>query len=91
MRRRWLVESMMSMGEWCYIMFAERFLLNAFVFCGNAIDSLFCFLTTRVFRYMNVTLKDAVFIDRCGKYHAYDNFMVPARMVKFIHVPGQVN
>lgn len=74
---------MMSMGECCYDTFVKRF-------GGNAIDLSFCLLNARVSRFMNITLTDAVFIDRCGKYQAYDNFMVPARMIKFIQVPGQV-
>lgn len=39
---------------------------------------------------MNITLKEVVFIDQCGKYHAYDNFMVQARMIRFVHVPQEV-
>lgn len=36
-------------------------------------------------------MSEVVFIDQRGRYHAFDNFMIPARNIKFIHIPEKVN
>lgn len=41
-------------------------------------------------RFMNITMNEVVFIDQRGKYHAFDNFMIPARNIKFVHIPEKV-
>lgn len=40
---------------------------------------------------MNVTMNEVVFIDQRRKMHAFDSFLVPARNIKYIHVPEEVN
>lgn len=40
---------------------------------------------------MNITLDEVVFIDQRRKMHAFDNFLVPARNIKYVHVPEEVN
>lgn len=40
---------------------------------------------------MNITLTEVVFIDQRKQMHAFDNFMVPAKNIKYIHVPEEVN
>lgn len=40
---------------------------------------------------MNITLSDVVFIDERKQMHAFDNFMVRARHMKYLHIPKQVN
>lgn len=44
----------------------------------------------RFFRFMNITLNEVVFIDQRKQMHAYDDFMVPARNIKYIHIPKEV-
>lgn len=82
---------MMSMGEYCDELFVNR-MNNDFKCDFYAQIFLFVyFVDVCVFSFMNITLTEVVFIDQRGKYHAYDNFMVPARLIKFLHVPEQVN
>lgn len=39
---------------------------------------------------MNITLSEVVFIDERKQMHPFDNFMVKARLIKFIHIPQEV-
>lgn len=40
---------------------------------------------------MNITMKNAVFIDQRGKMHPFDEFSITSRNVKFIHIPKDVS
>lgn len=39
---------------------------------------------------MNITLNEVVFIDQRKQMHAFETFMVPARIIKYVHIPKEV-
>ncbi|KAL7735059.1 hypothetical protein ACLKA6_005146 [Drosophila palustris] len=41
--------------------------------------------------HMTCELTQAVFIDRNGEHHAFDNFMVRNRMIRLLHVPADLD
>ncbi|EDW09719.1 uncharacterized protein LOC6579911 [Drosophila mojavensis] len=41
--------------------------------------------------HMTCELTDAVFIDRNGKCHAFDNFLIRNRMIRLLHVPADLD
>ncbi|KAH8404129.1 hypothetical protein KR215_010260 [Drosophila sulfurigaster] len=41
--------------------------------------------------HMTCELTDAVFIDRNGEQHAFDNFMVRNRMIRLLHLPADLD
>lgn len=40
---------------------------------------------------MNITMENVVFIDQRQQMRLFDNFLVLARNIKYIHVPKEVN
>lgn len=41
--------------------------------------------------HMTCELTDAVFFDRNGEQHVFDNFMVRNRMIRLLHVPADLD
>lgn len=41
--------------------------------------------------FMNITMKNVVFVNQHGKMCPLDNFFVLARNVKYIHIPKEVS
>lgn len=41
--------------------------------------------------HMTCELTDAVFIDRNGQCHAFDNFLIRNRMIRLLHVPADLD
>lgn len=39
---------------------------------------------------MNITMKNVVFIDQTLKQHCFDVFYIPARLIRYIHIPEWV-
>lgn len=42
-------------------------------------------------RYMNVTMKNAVFMDQRNNQHSFESYFVPARTIRYIHIPESVS
>lgn len=42
-------------------------------------------------RFMNIDMTNAVFIDQQLQQHPFDLFHIPARNVRYIHIPDDVN
>lgn len=39
---------------------------------------------------MNITLEEVVFINQRKQMQAFDSFLVPARNIKYVHIPQEV-
>lgn len=39
---------------------------------------------------MNITMTNVVFIDQQRNMHPFDNFLITARNIKYIHIPKEV-
>ncbi|XP_075226365.1 U7 small nuclear RNA associated Lsm10 [Lycorma delicatula] len=37
--------------------------------------------------YMNITMSDAIFTDARGRSFSFDQFFVPSRIVRYVHIP----
>ncbi|KAJ6631756.1 U7 snRNA-associated Sm-like protein LSm10, partial [Pseudolycoriella hygida] len=37
--------------------------------------------------YMNVAMRNAVFLDQRNKQHSFESYFIPARTIRYIHLP----
>lgn len=40
---------------------------------------------------MNITMTNVVFVDQRNNQHSFESYFVPARTIRYIHVPGSVS
>ncbi|XP_037048593.1 U7 snRNA-associated Sm-like protein LSm10 [Bradysia coprophila] len=41
--------------------------------------------------YMNITMTNAVFVDQRNNQHSFESYFVPARTIRYIHIPESMN
>lgn len=39
---------------------------------------------------MNITMSNAVFLDQRNNQHSFESYFVPARTIRYIHIPESV-
>ncbi|XP_055688601.1 U7 snRNA-associated Sm-like protein LSm10 [Lutzomyia longipalpis] len=50
-----------------------------------------CGIVEEVDGFMNVDLREVVFVDEKGKQHLFDQFYVPKRKIRYVHLPKDVS